>query len=143
MKRVLLIIVRVIITLLLVAPVVLLAIENLSMRPIKAPRPELVRAWDIQDNTHDGKMRFIFSIHEDGTVEGTVEAIGGTNGSVAMQDAYLKRNRHWFSKMLGQRRDYKVEGRLERSPIEEPRARFWIDFNCNEQGTMSGVKAGL
>jgi len=143
MKKAFVITVRVIITVLMVAPVVLLAIENISMRPIKHPRPELVRAWDIEDNTHDGRMRFIFSIHEDGTVEGTVEAIGGAIGKVPMKDAYLKRNRHWFSKMLGHRRDYKVKGRVERSPIEESRDWFWIEFNCDKQGTMTRAKAGF
>jgi len=143
MKRAFVITVRVIITVLMVAPVVLLAIENLSMRPIKHPRLELVRAWDIEHNTHDGRMRYVFSIHSDGTVEGTIEAMGGTIGKVAMKDAYLKRNRHWFSKMLGQRRDYKVEGRVEKSPVEEPRGRFWMEFNCDKQGKMSRVKAGF
>ena len=136
MKKIIAIILRIIITLLLVAPVALLALENACMQPIKTPRPELVRAWDIEDNTHDGRLRFSFNINEDGTVKGTV-------GNAAMQNAYLKRNRHWFSKLLGQRRDYKVEGRLETSPVEEPREGFWLEFNLDKKGEMTNVKAGL
>ena len=136
-RRIIAIILKIIITLLLVAPVALLALENICIgRPIKAPRPELVRKWDIEDNTHDGRLRFRFNINKDGTVEGTV-------GNSAMQDAYLKRNRHWFSKLLGQRRDYKVEGRLETSPVEEPRERFWIEFNLDKKGEMTNINAGL
>lgn len=134
---------KLVITLLLVAPPLLLAIENLAMRPIRHPRPELVRIWNVEDNTPDGRMCFVFNIHEDGTVEGTVEAIGGAIGKVAMQDACLKRNRHWFSKLLRQRRDYKVEGCVERSPIEEPREGFWIEFNCDKEGRMTRIKAGF
>ncbi len=139
----LVIILKTIITLLLVAPPVLLAIENICMRPIKHPGSELVRTWDIEEKTHDGRMRFVFSIHEDGIVEGTVEAIGGTIGKVPIKDAYLKRNRHWFSKILGRRRDYKIKGRVERSPIKEPRDWFWIEFNCDRHGTMTKIKAGF
>jgi hypothetical protein len=134
---------KTIITLLLIAPPALLAIENIAMRPIKHPRPELVRTWDIEDDTHDGRLRYVFSIHEDGTVDGTIEAVGGTVGKVAMKEAYLKRNRHWFSKLLHQRRDYKVKGRVESSPVEEPRDWFWIEFNCDKQGTMTRIKAGF
>jgi len=136
MKKEIIITVRIIITLALVAPVVLLALENALMGPIKSPRQALVRAWDVEANTHDGRLRFSFNIHEDGTVEGTV-------GDVAMQEARLNRNRHWFSKLLGQRRDYKITGRLERSPTEEPRKAFWIEFNLDKKGTMTRIKAGL
>jgi hypothetical protein len=137
MKKIVAIILKIIITLLLVAPVALLALENACIgRPIKAPRPELVRAWNIEANTHDGRLRFSFNINEYGTVEGTV-------GNAAMQDAYLKRNRHWFSKLLGQGTDYKVEGRLETSTIEEPREWFWIEFNLDKKGEMTNIKAGL
>ena len=143
MKKTIAIIIKIIITLLLVAPPALLALENISMRPIKNPKPKLVRTWDVEENTHDGRLRFIFTIHEDGTVEGMVEAMGGTIGNVAMKDAYLKRNRHWFSKLLGQRRDYKIKGRLETSPVEEQREGFFIEFNCDRQGRMTRIKAGL
>ena len=137
MKTSITITVRIIITLLLVAPVVLLALENACIgRPIKAPRQELVRAWDIEANTHDGRLRFSFNIREDGTVKGTV-------GNAAMQEAYLKRNRHWFSKLLGQRRDYEVKGRLASSPTDKPREGFWIEFNLDKKGTMTRIKAGL
>lgn len=142
-KKIIILALRIVITLLLVAPPALLALENFCMRPIKHPRSELIRTWDIEDNTHDGRMRFIFTIHEDGAVEGTVEAMGGTVGNVAMKDACLKRNRHWFSKLLGQRRDYKIKGRLETSPVEESREGFFIEFNCDRQGTMTRIKAGL
>ena len=130
------IILKAIITLLLVAPVALFALENALMGPIKSPRQELVRAWDTEANTGDGRLRFSFNICEDGTVEGTV-------GSVPMQDAHLMRCRHWFSKLLGHRRDYEVVGRLERSPTEKPRQVFWIEFNLDRNGTMTRVKAGL
>ena len=136
MKKPIMIVVRIIITLLLVAPVVLLALENALMGPIKSPRQELVRAWETEANTGDGRLRFSFNIHEDGTVEGTV-------GNAAMQDAHLMRNRHWFSKLLGQRRDYEVVGRLESSPAEKPRQVFWIEFNLDRKGTMKRIKAGL
>ena len=137
MKKTIILTLRIILTLLLVAPVVLLALENACIgRPIKAPRQELVKAWDIERNTHDGRLRFSFRIHEDGTVEGTV-------GNVAMQEAHLMRNRHWFSKLLGQRRDYKVKGRLESSRTNEPREVFWIEFNLDKKGTMTRIKAGL
>ena len=142
-KKIIILALRIAITMLLVAPPALLALENFCMRPIKHPRPELVRTWDIEDNTHDGRLRFIFTIHEDGTVEGTVEAMGGTVGNVAMKDAYLKRNRHWFSQLLGRRRDYEVVGRLESSPTEKPRQVFWIEFNLDWKGTMTRIKAGL
>lgn len=143
MRKKLLLLLRIIITLLLVAPVVLLALELELMGPIHSPRQELIRTWDMEDNTHDGRLRFIFSILEDGTVEGTVEVIGGTIGSVAMKDVHLKRNRHWFSKLLGQRRDYEVVGRLESAPTEKPRQKFWIEFNLDRKGTMTRIKAGL
>jgi hypothetical protein len=137
MKKITAIILKIIITLLLVAPVALLALENACIgRSIKAPRPELVRAWNIEANTHDGRLRFSFNINEDGTVEGTV-------GNAAIRDAYLKRNRHWFSKLLGQGTDYKVEGRLETSTIEEPREGFWFEFNLDKKGEMTNIKAGL
>ena len=130
------IILKTIITLLLIAPVVLLALENALMGPIKSPRQELVRAWETEANTSDGRLSFKFEIHDDGTVEGTV-------GSVAMQEAQLMRNRHWFSTVLGQRRDYEVAGRLERSPTEKPREVFWIEFDVDRKGTMTRIKAGL
>ena len=136
MKKKVMTAVRTIITLVLVAPVVLLALENALMGPVKSPRPELVRAWDAEANTGDGRLQFSFTIHEDGTVEGTV-------GNVAMQDAHLMRTRHWFSKLLGQRRDYEVVGRLESSPTDEPRQAFWIEFNLERKGTMTRIKAGL
>ena len=136
MKKTIMIAVRIIITLVLVAPVVLLALENALMGPIKSPRPELVRAWETEANTGDGRLRFSFTIHEDGTVEGTV-------GNAAMQDAKLMRTRHWFSKLLDHRRDYKIAGRLERSPTEEPRKAFWMEFNLDKKGTMTRIKAGL
>ena len=136
MKKTIVISLRIIITLLLVAPVVLLALENALMGPIKSPGPELVRAWETEANTGDGRLRFSFNIHEDGTVEGTV-------GNVAMQDAHLMRTRHWFSRLLGQRRDYEVVGRLESSPTEKPRQVFWIEFNLDRKGTMTRIKAGL
>ena len=136
MKKKIIISVRIVITLVLVAPVVLLALENALMGPIKSPRQELVRAWETEANTGDGRLRFSFTIHEDGTVQGTV-------GNVAMQDAHLMRNRHWFSRLLGQRRDYEVIGRLESSPTEKPREGFWIEFNLDRKGTMTRIKAGL
>ena len=136
MKTKIILALRIIITLLLLAPVVLLALENACMGPISAPRQKLVRAWDIEANTHDGRLRFRFRIHKDGTVEGTV-------GNVAMQDAHLRRNRHWFSKLVGQRRDYRIEGRLGKSPVEEPREAFWIEFNLDRKGAMARIKAGL
>jgi hypothetical protein len=140
MKKPIAITIKIIITLLLIAPPALLALENICRRPIKNPKQKLVRAWDVEDNTHDGTMRFRFNINKDGTVEGTVE---GAVANAVMQDAYLKRNRHWFSKLLGQRRDYKVEGRLETSPVEEPREGFWLEFNLDKKGEMTNVKAGL
>ena len=137
MKKKIIITVRIMITLVLVAPVVLLALENACIgRPIKAPRQELVRAWDVEAKTGDGRLRFSFNIHENGTVEGSV-------GNVAMQDAHLTRNRHWFSRLLGRRRDYEVVGRLEGSPTEKPRRVFWLEFNLDRKGTMTRVKAGL
>jgi len=136
MKKTIIITVGITITLVLVAPVVLLALENALMGPIKTPRQELVRAWETEANTGDGRLRFSFNIHEDGTVEGTV-------GNIAMQDAHLMRNRHWFSRLLGQRRDYEVVGRLESSPTEKPRHGFWIEFNLDRKGTMTRIKAGL
>jgi hypothetical protein len=137
MKKKIIIALRMLITLVLVAPVVLFALENAYIgRPVKAAPQELVKAWDIDRNIHGAKLRFSFRIHENGTVEGTV-------GNVAMQDAHLRRNRHWFSKLLGRRRDYRVKGRLESSPINEPREVFWIEFNLDTQGTMTRVKAGL
>lgn len=136
-KKKIIIAVRIIITLVLVAPVVLLALENACIgRPIKAPRQALGKPYDIDPKTHDGKLQFRFRFHEDGTVEGKV-------GNVAMQDGHLIRNRHWFSKLLGHRRDYLVKGRLENSPIDEPRQAFWIEFNLDKQGTMTRIKAGL
>ena len=137
------ILLKTIITVVASAPPALLAIENLSMRPIKHPRPVLIKVWNIEDKTHDGRMRYLFTIHEDGTVEGTVEAVRGTVGSVIMKDAYLNRNRHWLSKMFGRRTDYKIMGGMETSPIEEPREYFWIEFNCDKQGTMTKIKAGF
>jgi len=137
MKKKTVIALRILITLVLVAPVALLALENACIgRPMKAPPQALVKTWDIERNTHDGKLRFSFRIHEDGTVEGTVE-------DVAMQDGHLIRRRHWFSKLLGRRRDYRVKGRLESSPIDEPREVFWIEFNLDKKGTMTRIKAGL
>ena len=137
MKKAIILALKILITLLLIAPVVLFAIENLACTgPIKAPRQALVGAWDIEADTHDGRLRFSFNIHEDGTIEGTV-------ADAAMQEAYLKRNRHWFSKLLGQRRDYEVVGRLESSPTEKPRKVFWIEFNLDRKGTMTRIKAGL
>lgn len=136
MKKTIMIVVKIIITLVLVAPVVLLALENACMGPIEAPRQELVRAWDVEANTGDGRLRFSFSIHENGTVEGTV-------GNVAMQDAHLMRNRHWFSRLLGQRRDYEVARRLGGRPTEKPREVFWIEFNLDRKGTVRRIKAGL
>ena len=136
MKKEIIITVRILITLVLVAPVVLLALENALMGPIKSPAQELVKAWDVEANTGDGRLRFSFTIHEDGTVQGTV-------GDAAMQEARLNRNRHWLSKLLGQRRDYKITGRLERSPTEEPRKAFWIEFNLDKEGTMTRIKASL
>ena len=136
MKRTIIIALRIIITLVLVAPVVLLALENALMGPIKSPPRELLKAWETEANTGDGRLRFSFNIHEDGTVEGTV-------GNVAMQDAHLMRTRHWFSRLFGQRRDYEVVGRLETSPTEKPRHVFWIEFNLDRKGTMTRIKAGL
>ena len=136
MKKTIILTLRIIITLVLVAPVVLLALENALTGPIKSPRQELVRAWETEANTGDGRLRFSFNIHADGTVEGTV-------GNAAMQDAKLMRTRHWFSKLLGQRRDYELVGRLETSPTEKPRYVFWIEFNLDRKGTMTRIKAGL
>jgi hypothetical protein len=140
MKKTIAITIKIIITLLLIAPPALLALENISMRPIRNPKPKLVRTWDVEDNTHDGRLRFIFDINKDGTVQGNVE---GAVANAVMKDAYLKRNRHWFSKLLGRRRDYKVEGRLETSPVEEPREGFWLEFNLDKKGEMTNIKAGL
>jgi hypothetical protein len=136
MKKPIAITIKIIITLLLIAPPALFALENICRRPIKNPKPELVRAWDVEGNTHDGRLRFRFNINKDGTVDGTV-------GNAVMKDAYLKRNRHWFSKLLSRRRDYKVKGRLETSPVEEPREGFWLEFNLDKKGEMTKIKAGL
>lgn len=136
MKKRLILALRIIITSVLIAPVVLLALENPLMGPIKSPRQKLVGAWETVANTGDGRLRFSFNIHEDGTVEGTV-------GTVAMQDARLMRTRHWFSALLGKRRDYEVVGRLQSSPTEKPRQAFWIEFNLDRKGTMTRIKAGL
>lgn len=120
----------------MVAPVVLLALENACIGPIKNPRYQLVRQWQIDTKTNDGQLLFNFNINKDGTVNGTV-------ANAPMLDAQLIRSRHWFSKILGHRTDYKVEGRLQSSPNEKPRKAFRFEFNLDRKGAMSNIKANL
>ena len=120
----------------MVSPVVLFALENACIGPIKSPRHLLVRQWQIETKTNDGRLLFTFNINKDGSVEGTV-------GNAAMLNAHLIRSRHWFSKILGHRRDYKIEGRLESSPADKPREAFRFEFNLDKKGTMTNAKARL
>ena len=136
MKKKIIITFKIIITMLMVAPVVLFALENACIGPIKAPRQQLVRQWQIDTKTNDGQLLFTFSINEDGTVDGTV-------GNAGMLDAQLIRSRHWFSKILGHRTDYKVEGRLGSSPTDKPREAFRFEFNLDKKGEMTNIKARL
>ena len=110
--------------------------ENACIGPIKSPRQQLVRQWQIDTKTNDGQLLFNFNINEDGTVDGTV-------GNAAMLNAHLIRSRHWFSKILGHRRDYKIKGRLENSPTEKPREAFRFEFNLDKKGAMTNIKARL
>ena len=136
MKKKIIITFKIIITMLMVAPVVLFALENACIGPIKAPRQQLVKQWQIDTKTNDGQLLFNFNINEDGTVDGSV-------GNAAILDAQLIRSRHWFSKILGHRRDYKIKGRLESSPTEKAREAFRLEFNLDRKGEMSNIKARL
>ena len=124
---------KIIITLLLISPIVLYALEVSIPRAKTAPPRALVGAWETEFKTRFGKSRVSFNLYEDGTVEGTV-------GDATMQNAYFKRNRGWLGRMLRHATDYIIVGDLNGSVIDEVQCgRFWIVGHFDEKGIRADI----
>ena len=135
---------KIIITLLIISPVALFTFELTYPRPKIAPQQALVGAWETEAEirvteaeggvtSYWGDLQVNFSLYEDGTVEGTV-------GDAAMQNAYFKRNRGWFGKLLGMGTDYIIVGGLSGSITSEIQcARFYIVGDFDEKGIRGDI----
>ncbi len=133
MKKKIIIILKIIITLLLISPIVIFAYEVFYPRPKIAPPQALVGAWETEFGTRFGKSQVIFNLYEDGTVEGTV-------GDATMQDAYFSRNRGWLFRSLGWATEYVIVGGLNGSVISEVQcAKFWIVGDFDEKGIRADI----
>ncbi len=119
---------RIAIALLLMSPIVIFALEVLYPRSKTAPPQALVGRWEAEPKLRVGRLPVSFTLHEDGTVEGTV-------GDAAMQDAYFKRNRGWLFRMLPFATEYIIKGDLK-GPLtgDFQCARFWIVGQFDENG---------
>jgi hypothetical protein len=116
------------ITLVIVSPIVLFAVEVLYPWPRTAPPQEVVASWETEAETRVGEFRVSFALHEDGIVQGTV-------GDATMQNAYFRRNRTLLFRMLGMATDHIIVGNLEGSVIGEIQcAEFWIIGHFDEKG---------
>ena len=126
---------KIIITLLLISPIVLFALEVFYPRPKIAPPQDLVGAWETEFETPFGKSQVSFNLYEDGTVEGTV-------GNAAMQNAYFRTNRGWLFKILDWdwSTDYIIVGGLKGSVISEVQcAKFWIVGQFDKKGIRADI----
>lgn len=121
------------ITLVIVSPIVLFAIEVLYPWPRTAPPQEVVASWETEAGDSRGEFRVSFALHADGIVEGTV-------GSATMRNAYFRRNRTWLFRMLGMATDHIIVGDLEGSVVGEIQcAEFWIIGHFDEKGITADI----
>lgn len=96
---------KTIITLLIISPIVILALEFYSSPSRTNPPQVLVGTWATEAKIPTGNFQIFFNLHEDGTVEGTV-------GDSTMHNAYFGKNRVWLIKLLGMATDYTIAGDL-------------------------------
>ncbi len=121
---------KITITLLLLSPLAILAFE-FAYRPKVAPDPNLVGTWEIPNGTGAANVRF--TLHEDGSVEGTV-------GNATMQDACLRRNRGWLGRKLGWATDYVIVGKLQDSVTDKVQCSgFGIVGRFDDQGIRGEI----
>jgi hypothetical protein len=99
------------ITLLIIAPAVMFALELLDPWPQTVPQA-LVGTWEgeaerfVQRWYTGGTYPVSFYLREDGTVDGTV-------GDASFHNAQFRRNRGWIGRILNLASDYIVKGDLE------------------------------
>lgn len=132
--------VRIVVTLLILSPVVLFALEALDPWPQAAPPQALVGAWEgetrsfVQRWYAGGRFGVFFNLHEDRTAEGTV-------GDARLQNALFRRNRGWLGRMLHMASDYVIEAELEGSLMENVQCgRVTISLNFDETGLQGSVE---
>jgi hypothetical protein len=105
--------VKIVITLLIITPAVMFALELLDPWPQTVPQA-LVGTWQgeterfVQRWYKGGNYPVTFNIPEDGTVDGTV-------GNAAFHNAQFRRNRGWIGRMLNMASDYIIKADLEGS----------------------------
>jgi hypothetical protein len=117
---------KIIITLLIISPIVILAIEFYSSPSRTDPPQVLVGTWATEAEIRAGKLQIHFHLSEDGTVDGTV-------GDAAMHNAYFGKNRGRLRKLLGMATHHIIVGDLNGSIISEIRCdKFYIILSNSE-----------
>jgi hypothetical protein len=103
--------VKIVITLLIISPAAMFALELLDPWPQTVPQA-LVGTWQAETERFvhrwykGGNYLVTFNIHDNGTVDGTV-------GDATFHDAQFRRNRGWIGRILNFASDYIVKGDLE------------------------------
>jgi hypothetical protein len=103
--------IRIVITVLILSPAVIFALELLDPWPQTVPQA-LLGTWEgetesfVQRWYTGGNYPVSFYLREDGTVDGTV-------GDASFHDAPFRRNRGWVGRILNFASDYIVKGDLE------------------------------
>lgn len=139
--------VKIVITLLIISPAVIYALELLDPWPQTVP-PAMIGTWEgeaesfVQRWYKGGNYQVAFNIQEDGTVDGMV-------GDSSFQDAELRRNRGRIGRILNFASDYIVKGHLEgvlKGEIQCGRVDLYLNFEdsglrgsveCSECGAGS------
>ena len=143
--------VKIVITLLIISPAVIYALELLDPWPQTVPQA-LVGTWQgetekfVQTWYKGGNYQVAFNIQDDGTSDGMV-------GDATFHKAQFRRNRGWIGRILNFASDYIVEGDLEgllKGDIQCGRVYIYLNFDksglrgsvecsgCGERGRGDG-----
>ena len=131
--------IRIVITVLILSPAVIFALELLDPWPQTVPQA-LVGTWEgeterfVQRWYTGGTYPVTFHLREDGTVEGKV-------GNASFHNAHFKRNRGWIGRILNLASDYIVKGDLEGSLKGEIQCgKVDIYLNFDKSGLLGSVE---
>ena len=131
---------RIVITLLILSPVVLFALEAPDPWPPATPPQVLVGSWEneaksfVQSWYKQGSFTVSITIREDWTVEGTV-------GDATTRNAVMRRSRGWLGRMLHMASDYIIQAELEGALREQVQCgSINISLNLDETGPSGSAE---